>query len=299
MFRHRARAIAAKNIASKSAAHISEILGVAPEATTIHTTITSQAKLTSVTDTDALGMDKITTSTKTVADYFKDKLLARSQLTDSTSASPSPSTPNDDESHEAPRMGLGASKIRMDIRSETQIEEETQRIGMSKFSSLMSASFLASASSFSSFVTPQVGVEDDKEEGSAHISEVESEPSKEKKEKKKSKKRSKNADEEETELGEESEKKKKKKEKKEKKEKKDKGKEKMPEQDEDDEAAEEISCKKNKKDRRERSGDLKEKRDEGESRKKEKRKSRGEKIDEDTKEKRKEKKRHRSSDEDS
>ncbi|KAF8973171.1 hypothetical protein BDZ97DRAFT_1990233 [Flammula alnicola] len=64
---HRARAIAAKNIASKSSAHISEILG-----------LNAPGKLTSVTETDALGMDKIKTSTKSLADYFKEKLDARS-----------------------------------------------------------------------------------------------------------------------------------------------------------------------------------------------------------------------------
>jgi len=62
----------------KSAAAISEILGIAPSPScaTPSGTQTPQGKLTSVYDgdSDALDTDKITTSTKTLQDYFKGKM---------------------------------------------------------------------------------------------------------------------------------------------------------------------------------------------------------------------------------
>ncbi|CAA7261645.1 unnamed protein product [Cyclocybe aegerita] len=185
---HRARAIAAKNISSKSASHISEILGIAPSTSTStreQSVDPSQGKLTDMTDTEGLTIEKITTSTKSVTEYFKEKLLARSTKTSGTSTpsspafSNSPADTNDtyDDAYDAPRTGLGASQLRLEIHSETEIEEETRRIGLSKFTSLMSSSFHASTTSYSALSTSFVSSSAPKEEeGIAYISEAEPEP---------------------------------------------------------------------------------------------------------------------------
>ena len=95
---HRARAIAAKNISSKSSAHISEILGVAPIASTSSENPageTSERKLTSTSDAEGLEISKITTSTKSLADYFNEKLKARSQVFKPTDSATPLSSSND------------------------------------------------------------------------------------------------------------------------------------------------------------------------------------------------------------
>ncbi|KAF9476354.1 hypothetical protein BDN70DRAFT_995724 [Pholiota conissans] len=196
---HRARLIAAKNIASKSAAHISEILGIAPTSQPVQNTAAAPGKLTSVTDTDALGMDKITTSAKSLADYFKEKLDARMG---SSSGAPTPTVArvDIDDAHEAPRRGIGASRMHLEIQSETRVEEETQKIGLLKFSSLLSSSFLAATSSSASFIISQ-NEKEEENEGVARLSDVDfnTETKKSKKEKGKDGKKSKDGlvDEEE------------------------------------------------------------------------------------------------------
>lgn len=113
---HRARIQAAKRLANKSAAAISEILGIAPTPSSISST--TSGSLTPITPTDSdLPLDKLTTSTKSVADYFKEKLGAKSN-------SNTPAT-NDDDSNsrggigsstssrddvDQPRIGLGAGR---------------------------------------------------------------------------------------------------------------------------------------------------------------------------------------------
>ena len=151
---HRARAIAAKNISSKSSAHISEILGVAPTASTSTQDPvgeTSETKITSTNDPEELEIGKITTSTKSLADYFNEKLNARNQAFKSTYSATLSSSSSDmgsKNSYDAPRMGLGSTRLRM----EAQVEEEIQRVGLSKSSSLSSSSFLAATSSSSSYI---------------------------------------------------------------------------------------------------------------------------------------------------
>jgi len=127
---HRARALASKNLASKSAAAIAEILGVAPSTSTLSTSTTAQTSgaLTSLTD-DNEPLEKLTTSTKSVADYFKERLAAK------FGTSTPPSITNNDT--ESPRGGLGSSRLQVKINSEqTSLSE-------SMFSSLQSSSFLA------------------------------------------------------------------------------------------------------------------------------------------------------------
>jgi Pin2-interacting protein X1 len=156
---HRARAIAAKNISSKSSVHISEILGVAPIASTSSQDPlgeTPERELTSTNDAEGLEISKITTSTKSLADYFNEKLNARSRVfkpTDSATPSSSSNDTGDKDSYDAPRMGLGSTHLRIEVHSEARVEEEAQRVGLSKFSSLSSSSFLAATSSLSSYMT--------------------------------------------------------------------------------------------------------------------------------------------------
>ncbi|CAK5281648.1 unnamed protein product [Mycena citricolor] len=111
---HRARAIAAKNIASKSAAAISEILGLA--ATPSSSVTPQEAVLTSIGEAE--GLEKLTTSSKSMADYFKDKL--------STKAKPGASEPvkKEEVDDERPRFGLGAA------RSRDTVEDAPPKVGL-------------------------------------------------------------------------------------------------------------------------------------------------------------------------
>jgi len=103
--RHRARAIAAKNLSSKSAAHISEILGIPPTPSSLSSTATPSG-LASGTDTpqviESHEIERITTSTKTVHDYFKEKLKSKKT---STFVDPL----ERDLSYDTPRGGLGST----------------------------------------------------------------------------------------------------------------------------------------------------------------------------------------------
>ncbi|KAG1782046.1 hypothetical protein EV702DRAFT_1265708 [Suillus placidus] len=114
---HRARIQAAKRLANKSAAAISEILGVAPTPSSV-SSITPSGSLTPITPADSdLSLEKLTTSTKSVADYFKEKLGAKSgsntpAANDDGSTSRGgigSSTPSLDDVDQ-PRIGLGAGR---------------------------------------------------------------------------------------------------------------------------------------------------------------------------------------------
>lgn len=119
-------------MSSKSAAHISEILGIAPTTSSHLSERPQQGKLTSVTD--ELEIEKITTSTKSVADYFKEKLNARS-----SSTIVSASTPRDsDDSYDTPRMGLGSRARLENITTIGEVGRETHRMGLSTFSAFSS-----------------------------------------------------------------------------------------------------------------------------------------------------------------
>ncbi|KAG0704035.1 hypothetical protein DFH29DRAFT_981617 [Suillus ampliporus] len=74
---HRARLQAAKRLANKSAAAISEILGIAPTPSTI-SSVTPSGSLTPLTPADNdLPLEKLTISSKSVADYFKENLAQK------------------------------------------------------------------------------------------------------------------------------------------------------------------------------------------------------------------------------
>jgi len=124
---HRARIRAAKRITDKSASAISEILGIAPSSSISSSTSTPASITPSTSDPPpSLSLNKLTTSTKSVADYFKEKLLSRSSTSSSpmTSSAPSGSVtpglgatglgfesskispPNDED--DSPRRGIGS-----------------------------------------------------------------------------------------------------------------------------------------------------------------------------------------------
>jgi Pin2-interacting protein X1 len=114
---HRARIQAAKRLANKSAAAISEILGIAPTPSSVSST-TPSGSLTPITPTESdLPLDKLTTSTKSVADYFKEKLGAKSGSNtpatnddDSTSRGGIGSSASSRDDVNQPRIGLGAGR---------------------------------------------------------------------------------------------------------------------------------------------------------------------------------------------
>ena len=127
--RHRARAIAAKKMVSASATAISEILGIAPIwPSTPSASATPHGQLTVLDNVDDTA-EKITTSTKSVAEYFKEKLLSKS----SGSSTPTNSKMDpDDDAYDAPRGGIGSSRIMGDdggfkSSSIAEIEETRKR----------------------------------------------------------------------------------------------------------------------------------------------------------------------------
>jgi Pin2-interacting protein X1 len=103
---HRARVIASKNLASKSPAAISEILGIAASSAQLSPASTPPGTLTVINDDATL--EKLTTSTKSVADYFKDKLSSKA-ASKATSARSSEHV-DDNGAYDAPPRGIGASR---------------------------------------------------------------------------------------------------------------------------------------------------------------------------------------------
>ncbi|KAF7298096.1 G-patch domain-containing protein [Mycena chlorophos] len=195
---HRARAIAAKNIASKSAAAISEILGVASSSATPSTSATPQGTLTPLNDEPAVEL--ITTSKTSVADYFKDKLLAKSSKPAATLS----------EEDEAPRGGIGASRG-FSAKAESDGYDAMPRVGLgggsSKLSSLMASAFSSAAAAPTANIdepmddapTEESGKRKKKKDkkGKGRESDAEGEATEKTKEKEKKSKRRRDEDEEE------------------------------------------------------------------------------------------------------
>ncbi|KXN87369.1 Protein PXR1 [Leucoagaricus sp. SymC.cos] len=150
---HRARHIAAKTIGSKTAIAISEILGIAPTPSLSSSVAPSgtqtprEGKLTSIYDDneDTPEVDKITTSTKSLQDYFKEKM---SKLQGPASSVPVPTLQSEvleTDYDDVPRSGLG-------LRPKLVLnEDDAPRLGLSKFSALISSSFMAATSLCSTF----------------------------------------------------------------------------------------------------------------------------------------------------
>ncbi|TRM69199.1 hypothetical protein BD626DRAFT_7791 [Schizophyllum amplum] len=112
---HRSRHIAAKSMASKSAAAISEILGIAPTPSSLSSSGSPMGALTPISDEPA-SLEKLTKSTKSVADYFKERLAAKAAAK-AGSSTPTPTAPfkiESAEEEETPRRGLGSARARDD-----------------------------------------------------------------------------------------------------------------------------------------------------------------------------------------
>ncbi|KIY61353.1 hypothetical protein CYLTODRAFT_384689 [Cylindrobasidium torrendii FP15055 ss-10] len=146
---HRARHIAAKNRAALSAtAAISEILGISSSSATPQTEPATPATPGTPAEDSAPSMEKLTVSTKSVADYFKERLLAKSASKSTSSIA----TVDMDDAAPA-RIGLGARSF-MTPTIDDAMAAPRMGLGMSKFGSLMSSAFLADASSDKSILPP-------------------------------------------------------------------------------------------------------------------------------------------------
>ncbi|KAH9935508.1 uncharacterized protein B0H18DRAFT_951037 [Fomitopsis serialis] len=153
---HRARHIAMKGMASKSATAIAEILGVPSSSVPTPSlsdspdpSASSSALDTPASGPAALKMQDLTTSNKSVMDYFRDKLAAKSNRASDSSTPASAEMPTSDDYDERPRggLGLGASRLRVET---VEVEDYDDRprggLGSSKLAVSMSAmSFVQSA----------------------------------------------------------------------------------------------------------------------------------------------------------
>ncbi|KAF4598441.1 hypothetical protein EYR38_006843 [Pleurotus pulmonarius] len=144
---HRARAIASKSIASKSSAAIAEILGISPSASP---SVSASVVQTPRAGSPELTLEKLQTSTKSVSDYFKEKLLLKS-----TGSTPGPSAlrvestlkVEVDSWDETPRLGLGSSAFTASMTTEVVKTESNPGLGMSTFSRHLSSMFASATSS--------------------------------------------------------------------------------------------------------------------------------------------------------
>ncbi|EPQ55013.1 hypothetical protein GLOTRDRAFT_76332 [Gloeophyllum trabeum ATCC 11539] len=119
---HRARLIRHKRMAYQDAAAVSEILGLSRSASmTASQSPMTPAEVDSVLSPNVDTLHLLTTSSKSVMDYFKEKLLAKSGTPTPTGSRPD--TPLNagigmarrDEDDAAPRMGLGGAKSMMSM----------------------------------------------------------------------------------------------------------------------------------------------------------------------------------------
>ncbi|KAI6168626.1 hypothetical protein EDD17DRAFT_1432805, partial [Pisolithus thermaeus] len=124
---HRARFQAAKRLATKSTAAISEVLGIAPSSSTPSSLLATPKRSSSTPESSSTSEDthpsleKLTTSTKNLADYFRDKLAAKKSM----ASTPIPA--DADEDYAPPRGGLGASRASLPSPG---ADEGPQRIGL-------------------------------------------------------------------------------------------------------------------------------------------------------------------------
>jgi Pin2-interacting protein X1 len=107
---HRARFIRAKRLALSDPAAVAAVLGIAPSAASSALASAGHSAPLSGADTpapvpveDKIELEQLTTSSKSVMDYFKEKLAAKSSAA-------TPRTPDRDSEGDAPRIGLGASR---------------------------------------------------------------------------------------------------------------------------------------------------------------------------------------------
>lgn len=102
-------------MASKSTTAISEILGIVPTSSSSVPSGSGSLSDNLISPGDELTLESLTTSTKSVADYFRDKLLSKSSA--KTGATPPIvlRSEREAEAHDAPRSGLGSSRPNSDL----------------------------------------------------------------------------------------------------------------------------------------------------------------------------------------
>ena len=148
---HRRRVLASKDIASKSASSIAEILGVSRAPSSPSTPVPLSAVDSHMGALTTISDELTKTSTTSVEDYFKARLLAKSKLSTSTVITPSSEneSPVDpySEMDAAPRRGIGASSLSTSL-TQAEPDAEANRIGLSAFSMLRTSAFLNASTSF-------------------------------------------------------------------------------------------------------------------------------------------------------
>lgn len=178
--------MASKNLASKSASAIAEILGIAPDPSTYTSAAPSGSATpysgfsstpfpstpyelgpsTSASPTPAPGptqeelkLQELTVSSKSVMDYFKEKLAAKSNA---ASGSATPVTLREEELDDyadRPRVGLGASRLRVETTVEEAREVRGGLGGIGSGSRMQFAAMFAKASTTATVTTEPVPVE--------------------------------------------------------------------------------------------------------------------------------------------
>lgn len=155
---------------SSNAAAMSEILGVAPStpgssSATPNPPGTPSVLTTASSQAGQITLEQLSTSTKSVADYFKEKLAARAGGSKSPVAdvrTREPAERAEEEPREAPRLGLGArGPISSSLVSSkpNDDEDEAPRMGLGAARAATAFPFFAAASKAS------VDDDDEKDEG--------------------------------------------------------------------------------------------------------------------------------------
>jgi Pin2-interacting protein X1 len=119
--RHRAKFIRSKRMALTDATAMAEVLGISSSSALALAPTSSAPASSRVVD---LELEKITTSSKSVMDYFKEKLLAKTNPTSSVSSTFYADVDEDDT---PVRRGLGSSRARITLDS---IDEDTPSRGL-------------------------------------------------------------------------------------------------------------------------------------------------------------------------
>lgn len=209
--------MASKNLASKSASAIAEILGIAPDPSTAPSAAASGSATpysgfsstpfpstpyepgpsTSASPTPAPGptqeelkLQELTVSSKSVMDYFKEKLAAKSNAASGAATPASPVTLREEELDdyaERPRIGLGASRLRVEPTVEEAQEVRGGLGGIGSGSRMQFAAMFAKASTTAT-VTEVVAVQSAAEVETAPVNAPETRKEKKSKKEKKDKK---------------------------------------------------------------------------------------------------------------
>ncbi|CAE6439538.1 unnamed protein product [Rhizoctonia solani] len=152
---HRARFLAAKRLAGTSSTALSEILGVSstPTSTSESTPIPSTPATPGLTEIPVLDdSNRITTSSQSVADYFKNKMREKAQAAGgATIISTAVVTFEEPDTDSAPRTGLGAR--RQD--QEEELGERPKGLGFTNASTDLTFTHATSPSPASSISTPE------------------------------------------------------------------------------------------------------------------------------------------------